>query len=74
MTGQGALDFVILTLRRLSREGHKFEASPGYTAKTLSHKQTKPHTTVLACSYFWQVACRPFLCLSGFNFNLKKIN
>lgn len=40
MTGQGALDFVILTLRRLSREGHKFEASPGYTAKTcLINKQ-----------------------------------
>lgn len=29
MTGHGALDFVILTLRRLSREDHKFEASLG---------------------------------------------
>lgn len=43
MTGQGALDYVILTLRRLSREDHKVEAIPDYTAKLCFINKTTNH-------------------------------
>lgn len=48
MTGQGALAYVILTLWRLSREDHKVEAIPDYTAKLCFINKTTNHCAVIS--------------------------